>query len=82
MRIFFFIIALLLVGCTDAGMGKFTALGNKATVMCWSGDTVIFNGRSTGKVRTEENSDGYFFVDSASKQTVEVSGNCVIKYDR
>lgn len=82
MRIFFLVIALLLTACTDATFGKFTAVGNKAAVTCWSGDTVIFNGRSTGKVLSEAQSDGYFFVDSASKQTVEVSGNCVIRYDR
>lgn len=68
------------VGCTDASWGKFTALGDSAAVECWSGGQLIYKGRSTGKVRSEANSDGYFFVDAKDGLTKEVSGNCIISY--
>ncbi len=40
----------------------------------------MFKGKSTGKVLSEENSDGYFFRDAADGKFKEVSGNCVIGY--
>lgn len=71
----------LLVGCTDADFGKFAALGDSATVKCWSGGILIFDGKSTGKVKSEASSDGYFFKDAKDNKFKEVSGNCVITYD-
>ena len=71
----------ILAACTDAQRAKMGGLGNKATVVCWSGDSVIYRGRSTGKVSNEEHSDGYYFRDSARGKLVEVSGSCVLEYD-
>lgn len=68
-------------GCTDAGFSKFVALGNAAHVICYSGGRVIFDGRSTGKVGSENQSDGYYFRDVADGMLKEVSGDCVITYD-
>ncbi len=73
--------AVLTIGCTDATMGKFTSLGDSATVKCWSGGTLIFDGKSSGKVQSESSSDGYFFKDVKDNKFKEVSGNCVITYD-
>lgn len=73
----------LLAGCTDAQMGKLSALGGSATVKCWSAENVIYEGKSTGKVaRADGGSDGYYFVDSADGLLKEVSGNCVVTYDK
>lgn len=69
-----------LTGCTDAGWGKFQALGGSANVKCYSGTKLIYEGSSTGKVVSEARSDGYNFVDKKSKRLMEVSGNCVITY--
>ena len=69
------------IGCTDARWGKFTALGNPASVLCYSGGKLIYSGKSTGKVVSEASSDGYFFRDAKSGKVMEVSGNCVITYD-
>jgi hypothetical protein len=69
------------IGCSDAQIGKFKALGNSAQVECWSGGRSIFKGESTGKVSSEENSDGYYFIDKATGSPMEVSGNCVIRYN-
>ena len=71
---------LAIAGCTDATRGKLFSLGSSAEIKCYSGGIVIYDGESTGKVRSEENSDGYYFVDKATGATMEVSGNCVITY--
>ena len=70
----------LLSGCTDAKMGKFTSLGGSAEVKCYSGDLLIYEGISTGKIANSEQSDGFYFIDKASGEMIEVSGNCVINY--
>lgn len=69
-------------GCTDAGMGKFASLGSSASITCYSGGKLIYEGRSTGKVKSEENSDGYYFVDQSDGKLKEVSGNCIITYGK
>lgn len=71
-------IVVALSGCTDAGMAKLASYGNNSLVQCYSGERLIFEGTSTGKVSNEANSDGYFFEDSATGLLMQVSGNCVI----
>ncbi len=72
---------LVLVGCTDGQMGKLQALGGQAHVKCWSGDTLIYEGHSTGKVSNAGHSDGYYFVDKQDNKLKEVSGNCIVTYN-
>lgn len=72
---------LLLSGCTDAGNSKLFSYGDSATITCYSGGKEIYKGKSTGKVMSEKDSDGYFFKDASDKKLKEVSGNCVISYD-
>ncbi len=75
-------IALLLAaGCTDAKFEKMTNFGNSASIQCYSGAQVIYDGRSTGKIKSEENSDGYYFKEKQTGNLKEVSGNCIITYD-
>ncbi|MGL5583099.1 MAG: hypothetical protein ACRDCE_19385 [Cetobacterium sp.] len=69
-----------LAGCTDATVGKVTSYGRPAHVICYSGGVEIFNGYSTGKVKSEKSSDGYFFYNRGTSSNVEVSGDCVINY--
>lgn len=69
----------VLAGCTDAGRKQITTMGSAAEISCYSGGQVIFQGRSTGKVLTEEHSDGWYFEDAASGKLIRVSGDCVIK---
>jgi hypothetical protein len=71
---------MLLTACTDAKFGKIKALGASAHVKCYSGDTVIYDGYSTGKISNSQQSDGFYFIDKATNGMVEVSGNCVISY--
>ena len=74
-------VALLASGCTDAKFSKLTNFGDEAVVKCYSGTSIIYDGRSTGKVISEESSDGYVFKDAKTGHLMEVSGNCVIDYD-
>jgi len=71
----------LSLSCTDAGRGKITAYGNPAQIKCWSGGKLVFDRKSTGKVLSEAQSDGYFFEDAEDGKFKEVSGTCVITYD-
>ena len=70
---------LILAGCTDAEMAALGALGDSGTIICYSGGQVIYDGKSTGKILTETNSDGWLFRDAATHQLVRVSGDCVIR---
>ena len=72
--------ALSFTGCSDAQWGKLGAYGDSATITCYSGGKLIYNGESTGKVISEKSSDGYFFKDKKDGKLKEVSGNCVIAY--
>ncbi len=74
------VFALVMTGCTDARCSKVMSLGNAADVECYSGGKAIYSGRSTGKVSSEEGSDGYFFRDSKSGKLMEVSGDCRVTY--
>lgn len=73
---------IVLSGCSDAARSKlFNRLtGEEASVKCYSGDLLIYDGVSTGKISTEQSSDGYYFREKSSGDLVEVSGNCVIRY--
>lgn len=72
------LMCLSVLGCTDAKWKKATALGSSAKVTCYSGGKVIYDGTSTGKVHTEEGSDGWYFEDKATSKLIRVSGDCVI----
>lgn len=66
------------VGCTDANLARQSALGNKHRVELWSGGKLVREWTSTGKVESESQSDGYYFVDVESRELVRVTGDLVI----
>ena len=68
-----------LAACTAADLANITTLGSAGDITCYSGGQVIFTGRSTGKIATEQQSDGWRFVDAASGKLIRVSGDCVIR---
>lgn len=69
---------LLLTSCTDARMGKLMSYGDSRSIECYSGTLLIYKGVSSGKISSEAQSDGYFFVEKGSKKLMEVSGNCIL----
>ncbi len=76
------LVSFIAFSCTDAQRSKIGSLGDGASVKCYSGGVVIYDGVSTGKVQSEAQSDGYYFRDANTGISMEVSGNCVIRYDR
>ena len=74
------IVALLVgtIGCTDAQKAKIGGLGNTFHVEMYSGGKLVREWTSTGKVQSEGDSDGYFFMDSKTNKLVEVSGDVVV----
>lgn len=73
------ILAVVMVsGCTDAARASLEAFGNVADVTCYSGGQVIYKGKSTGRVKATEQSDGWEFKDASTGRFVRVSGDCVV----
>ncbi len=73
------LVLLALVGCTDTDKAGWSALGEPGDIECFSGGKSIFKGRSTGKIQTVDNSDGWEFKDEATGKFIRVSGACLIK---
>ena len=73
------LLALLLNSCTDAAQAKIGGYGDEFTVELLNCDgSVSKKWESSGKVLSEENSDGYFFLDKDTGKLIEVTGNLVI----
>lgn len=74
-------LAIALTACTDTTRAKLGAYGESATIKCYSGGQLIYEGRSTGRVQKEESgADGYAFKDAATGKLKEVSGDCNVTY--
>jgi len=72
------LLCLSLFGCTDAKQSKLTGYGKNYKVECISGGVVVRTYTSSGKVSSEEGSDGYYFNDAATNKLVEISGDIII----
>lgn len=76
----FGVLLVVLDGCSfNSQLAQLTSLGSDAKVTCYSGDRVIYDGYSSGKVSTENASDGWFFKDKKTGSLVRISGSCVIE---
>lgn len=75
-------VALMLgtVGCTDATMSKLGGYGSEFQVTLYAADgSIIKEWTSSGKVKSEETSDGYYFMDKDTGRLIEVTGTLVIE---
>jgi hypothetical protein len=71
---------LLLAGCSDAAKAQWGAIGDPAEVTCFAADgKVFYHGFSTGKVSTEDHSDGWYFMEKGTNDLVRVSGSCLVR---
>ncbi len=50
-----------------------------ADIKCYSGDTLIYQGRSKGMV--QGNAPQHIFTDAATGKRTVITGNCVIDYN-
>lgn len=73
------IMSLFLSACSDAERGKIEAIGQSGHIECWSAGVKYYDGDSTGKIMSEEHTDGWFFVEKGSNQLIRLSGPCVIR---
>lgn len=77
------LIALLAVvvisGCTDASRSQISSLGSKFKVTLYSGGEPVRSWTSTGKVLTEQESDGWYFTDADTGKLVRLSGDVVVE---
>lgn len=68
-------------GCTDVQRAHWGALGSEGRVTCYSGDKLIFDDFSTGKIQNAaEGADGYEFNSETTGRLMQASGNCVVDY--
>jgi hypothetical protein len=73
------LLALLLVGCTDAQISNISALGKPHKVSMYNGGKLVREWVSTGKVETLIDSDGWQFKDQATGKLVRVGGDVIIE---
>lgn len=71
-------LVLTIFGCTDATFSKWRNLNSSAKITCISGGKVVLDTESTGKVQSEKNSDGYYFVEKSTNDSLEVSCETII----
>ncbi len=64
--------------CTDAELSKLGGYGDEFKVEMYSGGQKVREWTSSGKVLSEQGSDGYYFNDKDSGKLIEVSGDVVI----
>ena len=72
------LMAVLLSGCTDAFKSEIQSYGSKHRIELWSGGQKVHEWTSTGKVVSEDRSDGYYFRDQETNKLVRVTGDLVI----
>lgn len=73
------LISLIMSGCTDSNLASIKSYGNPGLVVCYSGGKEIYSGRSTGKIATVRNSDGWEFMEENTGNFIRVSGDCLIR---
>lgn len=72
-------LSLTLINCTDSSQAKLGGYGDNFKIEIVNCDgTITHSWISTGKVQSEANTDGYYFLDSKSKELIEISGNIII----
>ena len=65
--------------CSDAHKAKRLGRGSEFRIEMLDCDGAVARSWiSTGKVRSEQNSDGYYFMDKATGLLVEVTGSIII----
>jgi hypothetical protein len=74
----FSIVLISSVGCTDTERAKMFAYGQPHHIKQFSCGQVVGEWDSTGKVLSEEHSDGYAFEDAKTHKIVEISGTVQI----
>lgn len=78
MKALLFLSSILLFS-SCAKVDKLFSFGGVRSIKCYSGNVLIYEGKSSGKVYSEQSSDGYIFNEKGSGDLMEVSGNCIMR---
>jgi hypothetical protein len=70
--------SIAMTGCTAATRGKYASIGRPHKVQMYSGGVCVQEWTSDGYVKSEDNSDGYYFTEKSSGKLVKVIGDIVI----
>lgn len=79
-KIALIVVAVGLAGCTDADQARLTNFGEPGRVTCHSGDKIVFDDFSTGRISKHGDSDGFYFVSQTTNRLTEVTGTCTVDY--
>lgn len=71
--------ALFGVGCTGADRAHYSSLNSPCRITLYSGGKSVGVWESTGKVRTESGTDGWYFQDKTNGVLIRLSGTIVIE---
>lgn len=74
-----FLIVMTATSCTDAQRAQVSTYGSPGEITCYSGGKEIYHGKSTGKIISEKDSDGWYFSEEGSGQLIRVSADCIIR---
>ena len=70
---------LFIYACTDAKKAKIGGFGSKFQIEMLNCDgSVARTWISSGKVSSEQNSDGYYFMEEGTDKLIEVTGRLII----
>jgi len=78
-RILLVVMVVFFQGCTNSDRAGLSGWGKDFRVTLYSGGTVVREWKSSGKVQSESDSDGWYFMDSDTKKLVRVSGSVVVE---
>ncbi len=78
-KLFLVLLVLAACGCTDTDKASIGAFGSAGVISCYSGGKLIYSGKSTGRIQTVSNSDGWEFKDADTGKFIRVSGDCLIQ---
>jgi hypothetical protein len=70
---------LMFSGCMSAQRSQLLGIAKDYKVTLYSGGTAVKEYVSSGKVLTEQQSDGYFFTDKSTGKLIRLSGTMVIE---
>lgn len=78
-KLFGLLLVVCAFGCTDTMKASLSAYGSPGHIVCYSGTQKIYEGDSTGRIATVDNSDGWEFKEKGTDNFIRVTGACVIR---
>jgi hypothetical protein len=71
----------IFTGCMRAEMAKISAIGSDHKVLVYSGGNLVREFHSVGKVLTEKDSDGWYFLNKETNKLTRVSGTVIVEQE-